>query len=164
MRLIVFGHQRHGKDTACEYLWAHFDLSFVSSSFFACDRFIFDQMKDEHGYRTVDECFNDRINHRDTWYNAIRSYNDGDRTRLGREIFDSHDVYCGIRDRDEFYALKAAGLVDLAIWIDASDRLPPEGSGSMNLTREDADIIVSNNTDLADFHVRLERLAKLLTR
>ncbi|MHD0644832.1 hypothetical protein ACYPKM_04345 [Pseudomonas aeruginosa] len=162
LKYMIFGHKRHGKDTCCEYLEQSQGLTFVSSSMFACKEFIFDQMKDEHGYKSPQECFDDRDNHRSTWYDAIRAYNDGNRTRLGSAIYGSHDIYCGIRDRDEFYALKAAGAFDLAIWIDAGERLPPEDQSSMNLTINDADIVITNNGTLEEFHARIDRLMAVL--
>ena len=156
--IIVMGHKRHGKDSACEMLYNMYGMTFVSSSYFACQKFIFDQMKDAYGYRTVDDCFNDRDNHRAYWYNAIREYNKADRCRLGREIFEQNDIYCGIRDREEFYSLKANRLVNLSIWIDANKRLPPEDSSSMNLTADDADIIITNNGQMADLMNKLGNL------
>jgi len=146
MKLIVFGHKRHGKDTACEHLRDNHGLSFASSSWYACQTFLFDQLKDRFGYSTPEDCFADRGNHRQLWYEAIRDYNAQDRTRLGRGIFAEHDVYCGIRDLEEFNALRQAGLFDLAVWIDASTRLPAEGMKSMNLCMwRDADVIIGNN-------------------
>lgn len=162
MRYVIFGHQRHGKDTVCEYLSERFGLTYTASSWYACQVFLFSQLRDKYGYANPQECFDDRGNHRAEWYEAIRDYNAGDRTRMGREILDFHAIYCGIRDREEFEALRDAKLFNLAIWVDASDRKPPEDSSSMNLTRADADIIVDNNGTLDDLHFRLDRLFTLL--
>src|SRR5690606_3625161 len=114
------GYKRHGKDTACEYLRDRYGISFASSSETACNLFLFDQIKDQFGYKTKEECFEDRHNHRELWFNAIRDYNIPDMARLGRQIFAQNDVYCGIRNDEEFYALKERGLFDLAVWVDAS--------------------------------------------
>lgn len=162
MNYVVFGYKRHGKDTACEFLEARFGLKFASSSRFACDKFLFEQLRESHGYQTADQCFEDRDSHRQLWYEAIRNYNADDRTQLGRELFEEHQIYCGIRDREEFYALKEAGLFDLAIWVDASERKPPEDTTSMNLTPKDADIILTNNGTLDDLAMKLERLFSAL--
>lgn len=161
-RLMVFGYKRHGKDASCEYIERTFGLSFKSSSYFACETFLFEQMRETHGYASIDECFEDRVNHREYWYNAIRDYNNGDRCRLGRGIFESHPIYCGIRDREEFETLRAEGMFDLAIWIDASDRLPPEDASSMNLNQADADIVVSNNGTLEQLHQNIDNLFAML--
>lgn len=157
--VIIFGHKQHGKDTACEYLEAKYGVSFASSSLFACQLFLFEQMRKEgHSYETIEECFADRVNHRKYWYEAIRDYNTPDKTRLGTKLFSKNDVYCGIRDLEEFRALKAAGMVRLAIFIDASGRLEKEDPESMKMDIEDADIVITNNGTLEQFYEKLDRL------
>lgn len=158
MKIIILGMARSGKDTMCLHLEEQYGLSWVASSMFACRTFLFEQMRTEYGYASVQECYDDRGSHRATWYEAIRDYNQQDRTRLGRGIFEANDVYCGIRDDEEFYALKAQGAFSLAIWIDASARKPPEDSSSMTLSEKDADITISNNGTEAEFIRRIEAL------
>lgn len=161
--VIIFGHKQHGKDTACEYLEAKYGVSFASSSLFACQLFLFEQMRKEgHSYETIEECFADRVNHRKYWYEAIRDYNTPDKTRLGTKLFSKNDVYCGIRDLEEFRALKAAGMVRLAIFIDASGRLEKEDPESMKMDIEDADIVITNNSTLEEFYTKLDRLMAVL--
>ena len=161
--VIIFGHKQHGKDTACEYLEAKYGVSFASSSLFACQLFLFEQMhKEGHSYETIEECFADRVNHRKYWYEAIRDYNTPDKTRLGTKLFSKNDVYCGIRDLEEFRALKAAGMVRLAIFIDASGRLEKEDPESMKMDIEDADIVITNNSTLEEFYTKLDRLMAVL--
>lgn len=157
--IIIFGHKQHGKDTACEYLEAKYGISFASSSHFACQTFLLEQMLAQgFQYETLEECFADRVNHRKYWYEAIRDYNTPDKTRLGSQLFNKHDIYCGIRDLEEFNALKAAGLVNLSIFIDASGRLEKEDAESMKLDIEDADIVITNNGTLEQFCEKLDRL------
>lgn len=158
MKLIVFGHKRHGKDTACEFLEMHYGIVFASSSYVACEKFIFERMREKHGYQTVDDCFDDRDNHRQAWYDMICEYNAKDATRLAKVIFSEADVYCGIRSRAEFEALREADMFDLAIWIDAGGRLPPESSDSMDLNENDADIIIQNNGTHEEFFAKLKRV------
>jgi hypothetical protein len=144
-RLMIFGMKDHGKDTVAEYLQAEYSMSFAGSSMFACKKFIFEDLRDKYGYKSVNECYEDRNNHRQYWYEAIRDYNKDDRARLGREIYEDNIVYCGVRDREEFEAIKAEGLFDIAVWVDASERKPPESFKSMKLTKDDADYIINNN-------------------
>ena len=157
--VIVFGHKEHGKDAVCEYLEHRYGVSFSGSSWYACKTFLFDQIKEEFGYATPEECYADRRNHRQLWYEAIRDYNKDDRAKMGKEIFCESTIYCGIRDREEFEALKDQGAFSAAIWIDSSKRLPPESSESMNLSIFDSDFIVDNNRVLADLHRELDALA-----
>ncbi|MCY9861101.1 hypothetical protein OTK49_00965 [Vibrio coralliirubri] len=157
LSLMVFGHKRHGKDTACEYLNENYGVTFASSSYTACELFLFEKLKGEFGYQDIEEAFADRENHRQRWYEEIKAYNEENGLdALGKVIFESSSIYCGIRDRDEFNALKAGGYFDLAVWIDAGDRLPPEEAESMKLTKEDADIIITNNGDLVEFYKKLD--------
>ena len=74
-----------------------------------------------------------------------------DRTRLARKIYADAPIYCGIRNGLEFIAVRDAGLFDLSIWIDASDRLPPEPSTSCTVTRDMCDIVIDNNGSLEQF-------------
>lgn len=162
MKLIIFGYAQHGKDTACEYLRDRYGLTFSASSMFACRTFLYEQIKDRFGYRTMSACFEDRGAHRQLWYEAIRDYNTPDRTRLGRGIFAEHAVYCGIRDREEFEALRAEGAFNLAIWIDASQRVPAESTDSMKLTKADADLVIDNNGGLLALYRELDKLVAKL--
>lgn len=156
--LVIFGHKQHGKDTACLYVQKHFGLSFISSSFFACVEFLYKEMKEVHGYKSIQECYDDRNNHRKYWYEAIRDYNTPNKTRLGTALFEDHPIYCGIRDLEEFEALKAAGLIGLAIFIDASGRKEEESLDSMKLNREHGDIVITNNGTEEELYIKLDKL------
>lgn len=157
-KFVIFGHKRHGKDTVCEYIQTKYGITFESSSYFIAKRHIFEAMREEHGYQTIDECFEDRGNHREYWFNFIRNYTLKDPTKLAREIFTENNVYCGIRSDIEFEAVREASMFDLAIFIDASERLPLEDSNSMKLTRAHADIIIDNNGDLETLYKRVDSL------
>lgn len=54
------------------------------------------------------------------------------------------------------------GLFDLIIWVDASVRLPLEGSESFKIDKSYADIIVNNNDTLEAFKKRVINLGKAL--
>jgi hypothetical protein len=144
--LVVTGFKGHGKDTACYMLYQRFGIPFITSSAHACETFLFEQMvREGHPYRNAAECFADRDNHRDYWYEAIRAYNGDDPARMGREIFGRVSVYCGLRHMEELQALKAEGLVDAVVWIDASSRKPPEAASSMSIPMSEADYVIDNN-------------------
>ena len=147
-KLLVIGHGRHGKDTVCEILEKNYGYSFESSSRFCSKLFIYDMLKDKYGYTNEDECYDDRHNHRAEWYNAICDYNSKDAATLGREIFKTHDIYCGLRNKREFFAMKNTGVFDYAIWVDRLDHLPPESKDSMSLEHWMADYTIDNNGDL----------------
>src|SRR5690606_30083610 len=97
-KLLVVGHMRHGKDTFAEILRDHYGLKFESSSQAAADIFIYEALKDKYGYKTSEECFEDRVNHRQEWYEMICEYNIEDRARLAKGILERADCYVGMRD------------------------------------------------------------------
>ncbi|WP_444891767.1 hypothetical protein ACJJIE_00205 (plasmid) [Microbulbifer sp. TRSA001] len=158
MKLMVMGYGRHGKDTFCELS----GMSFESSSMFAAERAVFPVLAPLYGYESLEQCYADRAHHRAEWYQLIEEYNTPDKTRLSREIFGGVEIYCGIRCEQEFLAVREAGLFDLAIWVDASERLPKEPSDSISVRPEHADIVISNNGTLAEFKVKVARLVLAL--
>jgi hypothetical protein len=161
-KLLVIGHGRHGKDTVCEILRDKYGYSFESSSQFCSKLFIYDMLKDKYGYSNEEECYADRHNHRAEWYNAICDYNKGDGARLGRAIFDNHNIYCGLRNKREFFAMKNTGVFDYAIWVDRSDHLPLESKDSMSLEQWMADFTIDNNGDLEELEFNVSNLIEYI--
>jgi hypothetical protein len=155
VKLMVCGHGRHGKDTLCEFLGTK-GYTFNSSSWVAAEAFIFDELKDKYGYKSVQECWDDRINKRAEWYDMISTYNGTELTTLAKYIYANYDIYCGIRSPEEFLKAKAEGLFEISIWVDASDRLPAEGVDSNGVTRDMCDIVITNNGTLEEFMAKLD--------
>ena len=162
LKLLVIGHGRHGKDTVCEILRDKYDYSFESSSQFCSKLFIYDMLKDKYGYANEEQCYADRHNHRAEWYDAICDYNVPDAARLGREIFKAHDIYCGLRNRREFFAMQNTGVFDYAIWVDRSIWLPLESRDSMSLEQWMADYTIDNNGTLKDLEFNVDQLMSFL--
>lgn len=153
--LLVVGLPESGKDTFCEFL-QEFGISYISSSRYACDLFIFNHLKDKWGYKTKEECFQDRRNHRLLWKRMICDYNEQDKTRLTRGILQDYDCYNGLRDLDEF--AQSRHLFDLVIWIDRKGC----SSGVCDITKEMCDLIVPNNSTKAALKRRAKVVAELL--
>jgi hypothetical protein len=147
-KLLVVGHGRHGKDTVCDILTTKYGFSFESSSQFCSNLFIFDALRDKYRYKDEVECYADRHNHRSEWYDMIHEYCSTDLARLGKAIFAEHDIYCGLRNKREFFAMKNEGVFDYCIWVDRSDHLPAEDSSSMTIEPWMADFVIDNNGDL----------------
>lgn len=162
--ICLLGNCRHGKDTLAEILQDEFGLNFISSSQAAADIFLYDMLKEKYGYKDSVECFEDRVNHRQEWYEAICDYNKHDRARLAKGILELADCYVGMRDRDEITECINQGLFDLIIWVDASDRLPLEDASSFNIDKSCADIIVDNNGTYEEFKQRVIRLGKAILK
>lgn len=163
-KLLIIGHGRHGKDTVCEILQKHYGYRFRSSSDFCAEHLMFPLLKEKHNYKNFKECFNDRHNHRDEWYNAISNYCKDDQTRLGKEIFKENDIYCGLRNKAEFHAMRNIHLFDYAIWVDRSDHLPLEDRSSMTLEIWMADYVIDNNGSLDDLIRNTLQLASNLLK
>lgn len=163
-KLLIIGHGRHGKDTVCEILKEKYGFSFESSSQFCSRLFIFDMLKDRYGYSTEEQCYADRHNHRAEWYNAICEYNVPDAARLGREIFKEHDIYCGLRNKKEYHAMRNTGVFDYAIWVDRSDYLPLEPKTSMTLEQWMADFTIDNNGSLEELNFNVDQIMNYLLK
>lgn len=162
MKLFICGPPRHGKDTVAEIIRENYGLSFESSSYFCMRQFLRDVLEQKYGlkYSSFEECYADRYHHRKKWHDEIRIYNDGDLSRLSRELFEHYDVYVGIRNREEYLA--ARHLSDLSIWVDASTRLkigPGESAFSDLLVQpSDCDVTIRNDQDVTELRWKIYRL------
>jgi dephospho-CoA kinase len=163
-KILIIGHKRHAKDTMAEILEEDFNIKYISSSQAASNIFIYDKLKDKYGYKTSEECFEDRINHRPEWYQLICEYNKDDKTRLAKEILKDSQCYVGMRDRGEILECIKQGLFDLIIWVDASERLPQEPATSFNIDKSCADVIIENNGTFEEFKEKVMRLGKFLKK
>lgn len=158
LRLLLLGYARHGKDTVAEILKDKYDFDFMSSSMFCAARIIYPALAEKYGYTTVTECFEDRVNHRQEWYDLISAFNADDPARLGRELFEYRQIYCGLRSKKEFNALRNEGVFDISIWVDRSDVLPDEDKSSCTVEPWMADYTIDNNGTLEELEREVERL------
>lgn len=149
-KILIIGHGRHGKDSVAKIIQLFYGLTYISSSEFCAEKLMYPRLKDKYGYKSAKECFADRANHRSEWYDIISDYCKEDPSQLGRDIFEVSDIYCGLRNKREFHALKNQGIFDICIWVDRSDHLPPEPKDSMTLEPWMADFVIDNNGDEDD--------------
>lgn len=158
-RLMICGYGRHGKDTVCEMMtpW-----KFVSSSIFVAKVAVYPTLKIRYNYKFLKQCYNDRINHRAEWHTLISAYNKQDLARLARELYKKYDIYCGIRCCKEFAAVQDEGLFALSIWVDASERLPPEDIDSCTVTKHMCDVVLENNGTLEQLEKKVNHLKTVL--
>lgn len=161
-KFLIIGSARHGKDTFAELLNEFFGFKFKSSSQAAAEIFIYDELKDKYGYKTPEECFEDRVNHRAEWYNLICDYNKEDRAKLAKGILERTDCYVGMRDRDEITECLNQKLFKLIIWVDASGRLPLESADSFNIDKSCAHIIVENNGTYEEFRTKVKMIGEII--
>lgn len=161
-KLVVTGYARHGKDTVCDLLKKEHRFTFESSSHLAGFKVVYPALKHKYKYSSFADCYHDRVNHREEWFELIKGYNTPDLAKLGREILHSYDIYCGLRNLAELEAMIAEGIVDCVVWVDASSRVEPEPLTSITITREDCDFVVDNNGTLEDLRVEVQRLVEKL--
>ena len=156
MKLLLIGYGRHGKDTVAEIIHEKYNLQFISSSLFAAENIVYPVLKSR--YSSVQECFDDRIHHRKEWYDLICDFNSEDPAKLARGIFEQYDMYVGMRSSKELQSVRALGLADFIIWVDASQRLPLEDVSSCTVSSTDADFILDNNGTLEELDTNISRL------
>ena len=134
------------------------DLHYQSSSEFCAGHVMFPELSKKYGYKTVEECYADRHNHRQEWYEMISGYCGSDLARLGREIFQKFDIYCGLRNKREWSSMKNEGVYDYAIWVDRSDYLEKEDETSNSMQPWMADFFIDNNGTIADLEYNVKTL------
>lgn len=162
-KLLIIGHARHGKDTVAEML-SKYGLTYKSSSEMAAEIFIYDKLKDKYRYRSFEECYEDRMNHRAEWYDLICEYNKTDKAALAKEILKLADCYVGMRSRYEIEECLKQGVFDLVIWVDRSEHLPLEPKSSFDIDKSCADIVIDNNYSLDKLQSTIDRLAPFLIK
>ena len=161
-KLIIIGHGRHGKDTVCEILRDKYNFKFISSSQYCSEKVVFPILSPIYGYTTVEECYNDRHNHRKEWYDLIANHNIDDPSRLGKDILSEFDIYCGLRRKEELESLVNQDVCDYVIWVDASNRLPPEDESSCTVTQSMADYTIDNNTTYENLVKNIETIVDFI--
>lgn len=155
--ILVIGHGGHGKDQFAEYLAPY--LTAKTSSLFAAEQFLFNELRAKYGYRSVHDCWRDRRTKRAEWFNGIKAYNGHDPARLAKALWGQYDVYVGMRSRVEFEAVQRS-VDPLVLWVDRSQHKSPEPPDSMELSVDDADLFIDNNGTLG----QLQQQAELFLR
>jgi hypothetical protein len=156
-RLAICGPGRCGKDTASIWLRDHTALRYYGSTSEAAASLVFSKISGEYGYQTVEECFQDRHNHRELWAKSIWDYNRPLGITLYEDMLKVTDVLNGIRRKGELQALLSRDMIDLVLWI---DRDVPEDP-SLEMDSSVADFIIPNNGTLEDLYQRLTRFARV---
>ena len=190
-KFLILGHARHGKDTVAEILRDEYGFAFTSSSLFCAEKVIWDAVHNQQAaidrhiaasspgmsagqlieelemmagreYPSYAECFADRSNFRAAWFSLIAAYLHPEMERLGREIFAENDVYVGIRNKRELNAVLNAGLADVTIWVDASERVDQEPVASCTVEPWMAMFTIDNNGTAEDLHRNVHQLMSTL--
>ena len=152
MKIGICGHGRAGKDTAAEFFRDEFGLRYThGTSRWAAMLVWVEMTKRQINYDTVQECFDDRHNHRELWAKIIGRHNASDPTRMYRECLEHQDILTGLRWRSEFLACRAAKLCDVWLYIDR----PGCDDVTNEIRPEDCDVVIRNDGSLDLFRQRL---------
>lgn len=154
MKILICGHGGHGKTT----LARHLGLPYTDSTKIALEAVIWPSWGHME-YNSMSECYEDRRNQRARWQRTIAEFNHKDRSRFGRLVFGYCNIYAGCRDQCEFNAMKAAGVFDVSIFVDASERLPLEQG--MTISPDMCGIVVHNNGTLKEFLEKVDMLREV---
>jgi len=150
-RIMVVGHGRAGKDTACEYLAKVTQLRFAGTTSLYLARYVAARLG-----VTAEEAYCTRHSNRNFWHRVGKEVRKRDPGLLVRESLKNAEIVGGIRDLEEIAACRQENLVDLIVWI-ANDRVPRDST--VKFGERDCDIVVPNHWGLEEFRWRLLRFA-----
>lgn len=154
-KLLIVGHGRAGKDTACEYLAQITGLRNAGTT----SKYLAEYVAGKLGL-SVEEAYARRHESdamRMVWYNAGNELREKDPTILIRQALANGEITGGVRDREEVVRARTQGLVDLVVWIEnRSVRSDP----TVQFGPEDCDLVIPNNGSLEEFYDRLRRFAQ----
>ena len=162
-KIMVHGHARTGKDTVCEYLRYFHGLSFMSSSMAATAIVIWPVLASKYGYKDLNECFEDRVNHRSEWFTLISDYTADCPTKLADAIYAHRDIYCGIRRQEELDAVLDKYDI-LLIQVVAPKRVAkPEPASSYTLQMDtwsslNNSYLINNDSTIGDLYEQVNNL------
>ena len=121
MKLAIIGPNRCGKDTVCRWLAEHTELTYRQSTSEAAATIVFDAMGLAHTregrtfpWRTVEQCWEARHEHREEWAAIIWFYNQPDGLRLYRDMIKKQDILNGISRLSGLRACIDEKLIDWA--------------------------------------------------
>jgi hypothetical protein len=167
LKIAICGEGESGKDLAGEMLAEMSTLRYVAStSKFASD-IVWNQWGRWQGkyvnhelveplWKDSQACWNDRRNFRLEWKEIIRDHNRDDPAKFYRDCLAEQDILCGIRTKEDIIACRAAGLVDLWIWIER--KFTPKDP-TVTYGPEHCDIVLLNNGGRLHLELKLFALA-----
>lgn len=161
MNIVVVGSAQHGKDTVGEFIEKHSDLKCTASSETALELFLFKELSEKHGYKTIQEAYENRHKNRKEWFEAIQDYNKEDKTRLAREVMKKGNVYLGMRDPQELHACLEENVFDLTLGV-LDPRKPLETHSKVVDVHSDSDYLIYNDKGLEELEIAVIEFLKTI--
>lgn len=160
MKILVIGLARHGKDTVVDYLSDKYHMNYMSTSAYYNKLFVYPILKNLYNYKTEEECFEDRVNHRGLWYDIIKTYNTIHNFQAFKDLLKTTDIFVGTRSQEEYQMfLNETEGNNLVLYIDAFERLgQTEGLDSFSLKLTGDEIVISNNGSLEELYKQIDTL------
>ena len=153
-RVALIGPSRCGKAEVRERLsrlWRQ-PAEFGSSSWYATS-FVCSALAVSR-----EQFYEQRHQYRAFLYHFCKGIRDVDATLLVRLSLEKHRIAAGMRDKAELSACRKAGLLPLVIWIDREVPSDP----TLELTEDDADLVLNNHGSLLDLDRRVDALGRSL--
>jgi hypothetical protein len=151
-RILVVGHGRAGKDTACEYLASVTHLRFAGSTSVYLAKHVAARLG-----VSKEEAYRSRHANRSLWHRVGNEVRRQDPGLLLRESLAQAEIAAGVRDLAEIEVCRREDLVDLIVWV-ANDRVSRDAT--LTFGERECDITVPNHWGLDEFRGRLLRLAR----
>jgi hypothetical protein len=154
-KVLVCGHGRAGKDTACEIICELTGWKFAGTTSKYLTKFVAAKLglSDEEAYARRHESDETRM----VWFHTGNELRKDDPSLLARMAFQNGDVSGGVRGKPEIEAIRQEGVADLIIWIDRDVPVDP----TMEFGREYADIVIENNGTVTELREKLRRLTDM---
>jgi dephospho-CoA kinase len=140
MLILVLGHGGHGKSEVGRLL-GYRGHTWMDSSRFAFEKVVYPVIG--HRYESMNDCYADRRNCREEWFNLISGYNNP-ANRLAKELTAEYNVYIGMRSMREFVA--SWKMFDLILWVDRTEHMRLDVSMEISFTRDIMTWIDNNGT------------------
>ena len=158
---LVLGHKEHGKSTLAQMICDKTGLKVEDSSMAAARIFIYDSLREKYDYQSFEECYTDRRNRRQEWFDLIADYNKENETRLAEQILQDNNGYVGMRRIEELRESNRKELFDVVIGI-YDPRKPLESADSNTINPlTDSDILIWNDGDLEQLEKKVEKIVNL---
>ena len=158
-KVLILGKGRHGKDSFSELLTKELPNFTFTSSSWALAELIYEDIG-KSLYLNVRDCFEDRINCRDSWYMWVCNYNSEDKAKLAKEILSKSDCYVGMRALEEYKASK--NLFSFIFFVDASKRVSYVDE-TMKIPYDSKEMIkIDNNSDLENLKNQAKIAAEII--